>query len=461
MTLRLLIAVGAVAFCCILVAGCGPSQEQISLVKALSARIDREPDCNASAQFLRNTYMAKHDRDYVMWSMDFASLCIMGGNYDTAREELLRCYDDISKRQDEEKAKAAAASNESLKIFKGEPFERAMVCTYLSILHYMKGDYNNARIFSARADMEDASTNEDMKDYRHDFRLAHFWLGKAYLKLGQEGNARVAFQKAFQHVPREDEDDERDDERKDHARSRKKRSRLEKIAYENATKAKTPILGVADLSPSPAMSEMPVRLPGASPDESPVILKADTLESMSTLAFQKQVNLTLIIEAGIGPVKYLVGENAAMDKIIRAEYPERSVTVYLNEVLAGRAFRLLDMFHQADTRGTSEKDRVQMTKGILQSILRRLPYISYAAAYWDVRADHRYWHLLPGEVHIYSSKLRPGTYTISLHSFDANDHSLPRQRATHYRIPVHAGQENVYFLQTQYDHDNTYFPPKE
>jgi len=391
--------------------------------------------------------------------MDYCSLCIMGGNYDAAHDELLRCYSDITKRKDDEKAKAAAMSNESQKLFKGEPFERAMVCTYLSVLNYMRGDYNNARIFGARADMEDATTNDDMKDYRHDFRLAHFWLGKAYLKLGQEGNARVAFTKACERLPRKKEDKEWSGFQKAHAKAREKRMRLEKVAYERATKSDPPIAGVADLSASPSLKELPDP-PAGAPGEDPVLARAASVQEMASVDFQKQANLTLLVETGLAPIKYLIGENGCMDKIIRAGYPERNVMVYLDGRAAGRAFRLLDLFHQADTRGMSEKDRAQLAKGVTQSILRRLPYVGSVAAYWDVRADHRYWHLLPGEVLVYSAKVRPGNYTVCLQCSDANDHHLPRYRATHYRIPVHAGRENIYFLQTKYDHDNTYVPPK-
>lgn len=148
-----------------------------------------------------------------------------------------------------------------------------------------------------------------------------------------------------------------------------------------------------------------------------------------------------------------------MDRIDRANYPERAVTVYLDGAYAGRAFRMLDMFHQADTRGMSEKDRVQMTKGVTQSILSRLPYVGSVASYWNVSADGRYWHLLPGKAYVYSAKVKPGCYTVCLQYFDANGHHLPRYRTTHYHIPVRAGEESIYFLTSRYDHDNTYTPP--
>ena len=436
--------------------GCGPSHEQIMLAKAMSARVDRQPTYVDSAKFLQG-YLAKHDKDYVMWAMDYASICMMSGNHDAAKSELLKCFMDIEKRQDTDKEKRAAASNEASKIFKGEPFERAMVCTYLGMLHYLTGDYNNARIFFTRADMADATTEENMKDYRHDFRLTHYWLGRTYLKLGDEGNARVAFRKAAQRITRKAEERELKSIRSRQTKARKKRMRLEAESYKRSTQGENAIPSVVDMSASPAFSEAPSTLLDEGDFPNPVVLCANGPEQFLSVDYQKQVNLILVVEVGTGPIKFLIGENQYMDRIIRSPYEERSVMVYLDGQKAGRAHQLLDMFHQADTRGTGEKDRVQMTKGVTQSILRRLPYIGYIAAYWDVRADHRYWHLLPGETYVFAAKVKPGSYTVTLQCFDANGYLLPRYRLTRYYIPVRAGEESIYFLHTKPEADNTYF----
>ena len=454
------------AAACLSAVGCGPTKGQLMLAKAMSVRVDRRPTYVASGRFLRG-YLVGHSKDYVMWSMNYSSICMMGGNYDEAKAELLKCFMDIEKRQDTDKEKAAAASNESLKIFKGEPFERAMVCTYLGMLHYLEGDYNNARIFCARADMADATTEEDMKGYRHDFRLAHYWLGRTYLKMGDEGNARVAFGKAGRRIARKAEDRELKNIRSSQKKARLKRMRLEKECFKLATqqgKDKKPVAGVVDMSASLTVGELPDRLEGEVPESSPtspIILGTDDREQFLAPDFQKQANLILVIETGRGPIKYLVGENQCMDRIIRCPYEERGVLVYLNGHKAGKAFQLLDAFHQADTRGMSEKDRLQLTKGIAQSILSRMPYIGNVAAYWNVQADHRYWHLMPGEVHVFAAKVKPGIYTIGLRCFDSNGCVLPRYHLTRYYMPVKAGMENIYFLHTKCEADNVYFPPEK
>ena len=440
--------------------GCGPPRKQIMMAKAMSARVDRQPTYVDSANFLQE-YIVKHDKDYVMWAMDYSSLCMMSGNYDAAKAELLKCFMDIEKRQDAGKERLAAVSNEAMKIFKGEPFERAMVFTYLGMLHYLTGDYNNARIFCARADMADATTEDNMKDYRHDFRLAHYWLGRTYLKLGDEGNAKVAFRKASQRITRKGEERELKSIRSRHSKARKKRMRLEAESYKRSTQGENAIPGVVDMSASPVLSEAPSTLLDEGDSPNPVVLCANGPEQFLSVDYQKEVNLILVAEIGTGPIKFLIGENKYMDRIVRSSYGERSVMVYLNGQKAGRAYQLLDMFHQADTRGTSKKDRVQITKGITQSILRRMPMIGAVAAYWDVRADYRYWHLLPGETFVFAAKVKPGSYTVTLQCFDTNGYLLPRYRLTRYYIPVRAGEENIYFLQTKPDADNTYFPPEK
>jgi tetratricopeptide (TPR) repeat protein len=442
----------------LLAGGCGPSQDQISLAKAMSARTDNHPTYNESARLL-NGRVAPHDKDYVMWSMDYVSLCLMGGNYDAAKAELMKCSGDIRGRKDTDKETAAALGNEAAKIFKGEPFERAMVCTYLGMLYYMAGDYNNARIFSAQADMEDATTEEDMKDYRHDFQVAHYWLGRAFLKLGQEDNARIAFQKASTFLPRKNEDQERKALQDASAAARERTVRLEKESFRLATTGKPPVAGAADMSNCCAVSELPAVL-GAQTGENPVLQAAQSPQQFFDVGYQKEVNLILMIETGIGPIKYLVGENGCMDAIIRAPYPERNVMVYLNGHKAGSAIRVLDVFHQADTRGSSEKDRIQLAKGVTQSILSRIPYVGYVAGYWDVRADDRYWHLMPGEVHVFAAKVKPGIYTVCLQCTDINGNLLPRYRVTRYYLPVREGQESVYLLHSYPEADNQYAAPK-
>ncbi len=299
-----------------------------------------------------------------------------------------------------------------------------------------------------------------MAAFRHDFGLAHYWLGRAYLKLDQADNARIAFTKASAHLARKNEAEESAAIRKAQASARTRRIRLEQESYKQATGAKPPVAGAADMSHCLAESELPTEWPDAAVGESPVVAVADTPEQFFTTDYQKEVNLIVLIEIGTGPIKYLVGENGFMDAIMRCPYEERKVVVYLDGHKAGAALPLVDLFHQADTRGMSEKDRVQLTKGITQSILSRVPYVGDVASHWDVRADDRYWKLLPGEVHLFAAKVRPGLYTLNVQCLDSDHFLLPRYSLTRYYIPVKDGQENIVFVHTKPEADNTYVASK-
>jgi len=442
-----------------ILAACGcaePADNKVTLIDALSARTSSNPRHNDCAKLLA-TYCQRHDKDYALWAMDYVSLCLMGGNYDAAKAELMNCQKDIASRQDKNRETAAAIANESQKLFKGEPYERAMLCCYLGLLHYMDEDYNNARIFFAKADQEDATCGDDMKDFRHDFQLAHYWLGRSYLKLDQSDNARVAFAKASQSLLRKGQEKETAAIRKQHDKDRNTRIRLEKQSYKNAIEAKPPVAGAADVSDSPAWGEMPAALPYAAATN-PVELTTGKPEEFFSVGYQQQVNLILFIETGTGPIR-LVDDYG--DYIFRSPYIERNALVYIDGHRAGPAFQVLDVFHQADTRGKSEKDAAQAAKGLTKAVLKQMPFgVGTAAAYWDVRADERYWSLLPGEVHVFAAKVRPGLHTVSIRCADANGYLLPRYNLTRYHLPVLEDRESVFILSTRPEADNVYVPAK-
>lgn len=444
----------------VILTGCS-SQRTNPMTKAMMARYDRQPTYVQSAHFIERNYIEEGHKDYVKWGMEYSSIAMLAGDYDAAEYMLLKSYEDIRRHTDEDAEKAATVGNEGAKLFKGEPFERAMLCCYLGILNYIKGDYNNARIFFIQANLADATTNESMKEYRDDFRLAHWWLGRTFMKIGDEDNARIGMTKARARIPRKGEDKELAHLKQHQQKLRKERIKLEKESYRRAKKHDPPINGAVDVSESPSMHELPEYIYEQTAGHDNVVIKsAQSFEEFTSLDFQKQVNLILVIEIGHGPIKYLVGENNSRDTIIRFPYQERDVMVYIDGHKAGVAYELADLFHQADTRGMSEKDRIQATKSVARSIGRRLPYVGYLFGLWDVKADPRYWQLLPGEVHIYAAKVAAGTHTLRLECFDSNGYLLPRYSMTRYYMPVHDNDESVYLLHIYPEADNVYWADK-
>jgi len=90
---------------------------------------------------------------------------------------------------DNEKAQAARGmfSAEDRKVFRGEPYERAMAYYYRGILYLMEGDYENARASFKSGFLQD--TLAEKEKYRGDFALLAFLEGWASQC---NGNANLA-----------------------------------------------------------------------------------------------------------------------------------------------------------------------------------------------------------------------------------------------------------------------------
>ncbi len=440
-----------------LTTGCVASQnKRMTLVDAYSSRANKNIDQNKAARFFGAKCQKKTHRDYSKWGMEYASACMSNGNYDAAFKEMMGVRKSIVQQRSAFAEGVAAVGREDLKPFKGEPFERAMLGYYLGMIHYISADYNNARIFFAQAIEADNTTAENMAKYRNDLRLAHYWMGRSFLQLGKSDNARIAFTKATEKLDRKRQARFDKSFAKGQKKLRKKRLKLEATSFKNASRAKVPIPGATDMTASPSMVEMPALL-GAASTASPILLSTNSESQFFTPEYQKEVNLTIMIELGNGPVKVV---NEYGDKILPVQYPDRQTVVYIDGHQAGKSFQLVDLFHQASTRGRSGKDNAQIGKAITKQVLSYVPYVGGLADYWNIMPDYRYWQLLPGEVHVFAAKVKPGLHTINIKAFDVNGYLLPRYGVTRYHVPVVAGQDNVYMIPIQREADNVYVAQK-
>ena len=89
----------------------------------------------------------KADENFVLNNVRLGSAALVDYDLNEAEDAFLRAYEVINSVgvNDGGRSLGAALVDEKIKIWKGEPFERAMANFYLGLIYYMRQDYNNAR----------------------------------------------------------------------------------------------------------------------------------------------------------------------------------------------------------------------------------------------------------------------------------------------------------------------------
>lgn len=434
--------------------GCASPDDR--LARALAIRHSVDPDYRSAATVLESLQNDPRCKDeYVLYGMCGTVVNVCGGDYRDAERVGKDTYIAVKKYQDASAETRAAWGRESIKFFKGEPHERSMLAWYLGLAAYLRGEYNDARIFFTQSLLAAATRDEDCAQFRDDFQLGHYWLGRTYQHLGQLDNARVAFEKAGCVLAHRGQDRELARLKKQRAGEYRRELKLEAACYRTATKGKQPVVGAIDLSAERARSDLPELLPDAA-EGSPVLASAQDPSSFLDPEFQQEANLIIVIELGTGPLKYLAGSQNERDEVAPSMYKERFVDVYIDGHRVGPALPLCDMYHQACTRGVQTRRGRQTAKMIAKEVLRRVPLAGTVFGYWDVSGDARFVPVLPGEVHVLAARVKPGLHTVALRCSDINGQYLPRFDADYHFLPVAEDEETVLVLQTRENYDNAY-----
>lgn len=116
------------------------------------------------------------------------------GEYDTAEWALDQALNRIEAIYANDEAAKAARSKfnaESIKDFKGDPYERAMAYYYRGLLYLRSGDYGNARASFVSAEYQD--TVSEAEEFQSDFALMNYLAGWSARCMGNERLASDSF----------------------------------------------------------------------------------------------------------------------------------------------------------------------------------------------------------------------------------------------------------------------------
>jgi tetratricopeptide (TPR) repeat protein len=146
----------------------------------------------------------KKDENYVLNNYRLGSAAIAAGDLPTAETAFYRAYQVVNSGDTNDPGRSLSATVlwEGVKVFKGEPFERAMAHYYLGLVYLIKHDYNNARAAFQNSNFQvrEYTKKDDLKDYKaveSRFALGYFGLGFCYLRTGRTDLAQQNFQLAL------------------------------------------------------------------------------------------------------------------------------------------------------------------------------------------------------------------------------------------------------------------------
>ena len=185
----------------LLLGGCAPNEQERT---ARDAVWDYQ-NANFPAAVLKLRPLADQTNgDFVLNNLRLGSATLAAGDLAQAEAAFLRAYEVLNSVGVNKGGRTlgAVVVGENMKIWKGEPFERAMANHYLGLIYYMRGDYANARaayenaLFKLRDYSDDHGNKQDSREVDSDFALASLMLGKCWLHLGRSDLSKANFDRA-------------------------------------------------------------------------------------------------------------------------------------------------------------------------------------------------------------------------------------------------------------------------
>jgi tetratricopeptide (TPR) repeat protein len=187
----------------IVCAGCASKNDMIA-----DRAVERyfSGDYAAAAQELK-PLAEKTDQNFVLNNLRLGSASLVNYDLDDAEAAFYRAYEVINSMGVNAGGRSLGAVlvDEKIKVWKGEPFERAMANYYLGLVYYMRHEYDNARgaFENALFKLRDFSGDDDKKgrEVESDFAPAEIMLGRSWQRLGREDLAKANFEHVAQTHP--------------------------------------------------------------------------------------------------------------------------------------------------------------------------------------------------------------------------------------------------------------------
>ena len=190
----------------LLLTACGPSASERAASSARTAYF--ASDYRSAAAELR-PFAKLTDENFALNNARLGLTYLADNRLDDAEAALLNSYEVINAVGVNAGGRSLGAVlvDEKIRVWKGEPFERAMVNFYLGLIYTLRADHNNARaayenaLFKLR-DFDDASDNARKDELESNFALATIMLGRSWQRLGRDDLAAASFARAAQLNPR-------------------------------------------------------------------------------------------------------------------------------------------------------------------------------------------------------------------------------------------------------------------